>query len=126
MSELHEKQVRFARLLPRLLDYVKILAAADPRLEVVIGETYRPPETAALYATQGRGSKTSLHMDKLAVDLLLFLNEPGGGVSLLEKTADYALLGSYWKSLDPDCCWGGDFHDRPDGDHFSITYQGRR
>ena len=33
------------------------------------------------------------------------------------------LFGAFWKSLDPDCCWGGDFND---GNHYSIAYQGRK
>ena len=41
----------------------------------------------------------------------------------LTSTADHALFGAFWKSLDPDCCWGGDFND---GNHYSIAYQGRK
>lgn len=31
--------------------------------------------------------------------------------------------GAYWKSLHPNCTWGGDFKD---ANHFSITYNGKK
>ena len=57
----------------------------------------------------------SLHYLGLAKDILLYKK----GV-YLKDTADYRFLGNFWKSLDKDCRWGGDFLD---GCHFSITYQ---
>ena len=120
MSELRRRQDMFARLLPRLID-----EAARLGFRLAIGETFRPPETAALYAAQGRGAKNSLHCLKLAVDLFLF-NAHG---AYLTSTADYLALGFFWKTLHPLCRWGGDFKRRkgivPDGNHFSITYQDR-
>ncbi len=124
---LHDLQVLFTHLLPRLLDYGKILAAADPRIELVLAEVFRPIETARLYASQGRGSANSLHPLKLAADVLLFHKEQVSGVAvLLTSSEDYRELAEYWKSLHPLCRAGADFRDRPDGNHFSITYQGRR
>ena len=86
--------------------------------ELTWGETLRTQTEANLNAQQGDGIKNSLHLSKLAVDLSLFKN----GVFLTHKE-DYAPLGAYWKSLNPLCCWGGDF-SRTDSDHFSITYNG--
>ena len=59
----------------------------------------------------------SLHYLGLAKDINLYKN----GV-YLTKTEDYKPLGKFWKSLDNQCCWGGDFLD---GCHFSIRYQGK-
>lgn len=64
--------------------------------------------------------KNSLHYIGCAEDLLLYKN----GV-YLTKTEDYRFAGDYWKSLHPDCRWGGDF-ERPDGNHFSVEWGGRK
>jgi hypothetical protein len=55
---------------------------------------------------------------RLAVDLNLFKN----GQFLTDSEA-HRPLGDYWKSLHPDCCWGGDF-SKPDGNHYSMQYGG--
>ena len=57
--------------------------------------------------------KDSFHYKKLAADLNLFKD----GV-YLTKTEDHAPLGKYWKSLDSENTWGGDFK-RKDGNHYS-------
>lgn len=87
---------------------------------VALSEAWRPPETAELYARQGRGSATSLHMDRLAIDLVL---RRGG--TLLTRSEDYAEAGAHWKTLHSTACWGGDFA-RPDGNHFSFGFNGRK
>lgn len=107
-------QQRFTRLLTKLLDYAWIRG-----YQVTLGETYRPQETAELYALQGKGAKASLHPLRLAVDLHLFRNG-----TFLTRTEDHAALGTYWESLDADCRWGGRF-TRPDGNHYSLTWGGR-
>lgn len=89
--------------------------------ELTWGQTLRTPDDAEENAMHGAGILHSLHLIGLAVDLHLFK----GGV-YLEKTEDYSALGTYWESLDPLCAWGGRFHSRPDGNHFSITWQGVR
>lgn len=85
------------------------------------GEALRTPEQAALNAKNGSGIVASLHMDRLAVDLLLDIN-----AEWQTKSETYAALGGYWKSLHPDNRWGGDFQHRPDGNHFSMSPDGKR
>lgn len=85
------------------------------------GETLRSVQQALDNAASGKGISNSLHLIGLAVDLHLFKDG-----AYLSDSKDYALLGQYWKSLHPLCAWGGDFITRPDGNHFSITYEGRR
>lgn len=111
-----EKQHLFARLVPKLFAYVHNVLHG----EVTLGEAWRPPETAALYAKQGKGIATSLHTERLAVDLNLFL----GGEYRTDVEA-YEPLGLFWTSLHPDCRWGGNFKSR-DAVHFSITHGGRQ
>jgi hypothetical protein len=109
---LRQKQSKFTLLLTKLIRY-----AAKQGLEPVLDEVYRPPELADLYAALGRGSAKSLHTLKLAADVNCYRDG-----KFLSKTSDYEALGSYWKSLDTDCRWGGDFDD---GRHFSLTHGGR-
>jgi hypothetical protein len=89
---------------------------------VTLGEAYRPPAVASLYASEGIGIADSNHSCRLAIDLNLFQ----GGAYLTSVEA-YRPLGEYWKSLsgpDVTCVWGGDFHEMPDADHFSFAYDG--
>lgn len=56
----------------------------------------------------------SYHYKGLAADLNLFKKG-----EYLTKTEDHAFLGECWKSLNPQCTWGGDFK-RKDGNHYSF------
>lgn len=113
---LGEKQRLFTRLVGKL-----ILHAYELGYELTLGEAYRTPEQAALNAKKGTGALNSLHMQRLAIDLNLFKD----GIYLMDSK-DHAPLGRYWKSLDTACCWGGDFAPHADGNHYSITHQGRK
>lgn len=112
---LREKQSLFMKLLPRLLDYIY-----EQGYEVTGGELWRTPEQAAINAERGVGTSTSLHLDRLAIDLNLFKDG-----KFLTSTEAHRQFGEYWESLDPLCCWGGRF-SRPDGNHYSITHGGRK
>jgi len=108
------QQRRFLPFVARLIDY-----AYAQGFELTAGELYRTPEQAALNAKSGAGIAHSLHTQRLAVDLQLFKDQV-----YLTDSRDYELLGEFWKTLDPDCCWGGDFTSRVDGNHFSLTWGG--
>jgi hypothetical protein len=108
---LGEKQRLFTKLVGQLIGW-----CYQNGYELTFGDAYRSPEQAALNAQSGAGIANSLHTRRLAIDLNLFKN----GVYLSDSVS-YKPLGDYWKSLDPGCCWGGDFHTRADGNHFSIT-----
>ena len=106
---LRQKQSLFVRLIARLIIEV------DRRgYELTFGECWRPPETAALYARQGRGNKRSLHSLRLAFDLNLFKN----GV-YLRTTAAHQPLGEWWEQQHELCRWGGRFAD---GNHYSLKH----
>lgn len=116
-STLGGRQELFTECVAKLIEY-----ALGSGYTIRLGEVQRDPRVAALNAAKGTGISSSLHIDKLAVDAQLFKN----GV-YLTRTEDYAALGAYWKSLHPLACWGGDFKGvQPDGNHFSITWQGRK
>lgn len=110
---LSEKQRKFTALVGKLITW-----AYANGLELTFGDAYRSPEQAALNAQKGVGIAKSLHTQRLAVDLMLFVN----GVWQTAPEA-YQPLGDYWKSLDPECAWGGDFKMK-DAVHFSLSHEG--
>jgi hypothetical protein len=113
---LHQAQVLFAQLFARL-----IREAFSRGYELTLGECWRSPEEAIRLAKTGQGITRSLHCDRLAVDVNLFKDG-----AFLTKTEDYAELGHWWEMQHPDCRWGGTFTTtRADGNHFSVTFQGR-
>lgn len=113
---LREKQSIFTQLVAGL-----ILAAKGKGYDVTFGETYRSPEEATRLANAGKGIKASLHTQRLAIDLNLFLNG-----KYLTSAADHRPLGELWESLttsEYECCWGGRFSD---GNHYSISHGGKK
>lgn len=114
METLGQKQRRFLPLVSKLIDF-----AYAQGYQLTEGEGYRTPEQAALNAQHHTGIANSLHTLRLAVDVQLFKD----GVYLADAAA-YEILGTFWKTLDPDACWGGDFRPLVDGDHFSLSWGG--
>lgn len=110
---LGERQRVFTRLVAKLIEH-----AYEMGYGLTFGEAFRTPEQAALNAKSGKGISNSLHGVRLAIDLNLFKD----GV-FLQNSDDHRPLGEYWKTLHPDCCWGGDF-SKPDGNHYSMQYGG--
>lgn len=111
---LREARCLFTRLLVKLLEHAEFLG-----FEVAIGEVVRDARIAQLNAQSGKGIPNSLHLLGLAVDLNLYR-----GGAFLPNTPDHAQLGAYWKSLHPLCRWGGEF-SKPDGNHYSLSWEGR-
>jgi len=111
---LGEKQRVFAFNVGRL-----IVWANAQGYQVTLGEAYRTPEQAALNAAKGSGISNSLHTQRLAIDLNLFRDG-----AFLSDSEDHRPLGEYWKLMYPDNRWGGDF-SKPDGNHYSMTHEGR-
>jgi hypothetical protein len=111
-----QRQKAFAVMRARL-----VLKAVELGYEVTEGESWRPPETAALYAKEGRGISNSLHLIRLAWDCCLFK-----GGKFLTRTEDYRELGEWWEKQSTEeleLCWGGRFGD---GNHFSAKHNGVR
>jgi hypothetical protein len=73
----------------------------------------RSPRRSA--TTRATASRTSLHCDRLAIDINLFING-----ELQKQTEAYRPLGEEWERLGGT--WGGRFND---GGHFSIAHEGR-
>lgn len=111
---LSEQRRLFARLLPRLIDFIH-----DRGDECELGRlTSSAAENQAL-ADAGVGIVHSLHGQGLAIDITLFVD---GQVT--NDVEDYRAAGDHWKSLDTLNRWGGDFRPRVDAYHFSSTRDG--
>jgi hypothetical protein len=112
---LREKRVAFTECVAKL-----IIFAFTEGYEPALDQVKRTAAEASANAAKGTGIRNSLHLDGLAVDLLLYRDG-----RYLTESADYRTLGAYWKSLHPLSRWGGDF-SKPDGNHFSLEHDGRR
>jgi D-alanyl-D-alanine carboxypeptidase-like protein len=110
---LHEMQAAHTLCVAKLIEWVY-----GQGWELTWGEAYRTQEQAQWDATNHIGIVNSVHCQRLAVDLMLFIN----GVYQTAAEA-YQPLGDYWKTLNPLARWGGDFKS-VDADHFSFTWQG--
>jgi hypothetical protein len=104
MSELGDKREIFTKCLCLLLTYM-------------LNKGYRP--------RLGKDGQVhmvnSLHYQGLAADIDLFNKDN----IYLTDTQDHKECGEYWKTLHPDCRWGGDFTKQADGNHYSVTFAGR-
>lgn len=109
MTRLATAQMEFAVDVAKLILWV----AEHPGWSVTFGEAHRPPEVAAIYAAQGRGIVKSLHTDRLAIDLNLWID----GIWKPE-TISHTPLGEFWEWLRRGKNrWGGQF-TKPDGNHY--------
>lgn len=112
---LGEKQRLFTQLIGRLIEW-----AYQNGYELSFGDAYRDPRVHGDFGQKkSYSSANSVHKQRLAVDFNLF----NGGV-YQPSSESHRKLGEYWKSLHPDCRWGGDF-TTADGNHYSMTHGGR-
>lgn len=111
---LGDKQRRFTECIGRLITW-----AYENGYELTFGDAYRSPEQAATNATAGTGIANSVHTIRLAVDFNLFVNG-----QYMATSEAHRPLGEYWKMLDPEARWGGDFK-KQDGNHYSFSHEGR-
>lgn len=112
---LGQKQRLFTKLVAQLIQY-----AYAQGYELTLGDAYRDPRVHGdVGVKKSYSSANSVHKQRLAIDLNLFK----GGV-YQTSTEAHKPLGEYWKSLHPLCRWGGDFNT-PDGNHYSMTHEGR-
>ena len=108
MNEHFDKRIRFTRCLALLL-------------QKMIDDGYQP-----MIGRDGeKHMKNSLHYDGLAQDVILTKD----GI-ILNKTEDHKVFGEFWETLDPDAYWGGPGIKEDgltkDGNHYSITFQGKK
>lgn len=109
---LQQQQAKFCLDTARLIEYI-----FSHEYMCTYGDAYRSPEQAALNASKGIGIKNSLHCERLALDINLF---DKNGKYISGDHPFYNQLGSYWKSLDADNVWGGEWKKK-DLNHFERS-----
>lgn len=107
-----------------------ILWAEQQGMELTGGELFRPEVLQSIYLKTGKSKKQrSLHQDRLAIDLNLFVDTNNDGVKdYVADSSKYKPLGDYWCSLHPNNRWGGDWNRNGnykdekflDGNHFEM------
>jgi hypothetical protein len=108
---LREKQSLFVQNVVHLINYIYSNGQS-----CTLGESWRSPEQAQIYAKEGKGIKDSLHCKRLAIDLNLF-DKDGNLVESHDAIKPY---GTYWKGLHTSNRWGGDFPKLVDSVHFEM------
>ena len=109
---LRKQQAKFSLMMARLTIYAYSLGYEISEGEGTITVIYCPH--CKKKVSKHRGG--SLHHDKLAKDLDLFKDG-----KYLTKTKDHRPLGIYWEQMGGT--WGGRFKD---GNHYSLSYGGRK
>jgi len=111
---LGQLQKKFARQIPVLLN-----KAFELGFEITLGDTYRDKRAFGDVGEVGPyGAPYSCHKSRLAIDLNLFRDG-----EFLQTTEDHRVLGEWWEAQHELNCWGGRFND---GNHYSMTWQGRK
>ena len=109
---LGQLQRRFLPMVANLIEY-----AYSNGYELTLGDGYRDPRLhGQVGEKKGYGHPKSAHKQRLAIDLILFK----GGV-YLTTTEAHRPLGEFWESMGGS--WGGRFSS-PDGNHYSLEYNG--
>lgn len=108
-----KKQGRFAINVARLIEFANSIGYT-----VTFGEAWRTQEQARANEEKGIGIKNSVHCLRLAIDINLFTDQ-----DITWDIKDFKILGNFWKKLDPDARWGGDFK-KIDAVHFSFEHGG--
>ena len=99
-----------------------LIGAVNPRYGFADGEARRTAEQAAINAHKGVGIANSLHVNGLARDKFLTINN-----KVTWNAADYIAAGVLWEELGKNfkvpTAWGGRFKS-VDAVHFSCAWKG--
>jgi len=98
MSELLKRQIKFSRMVGRLLIYAESIG-----YDLTHGDAYRD-------ARCPYGHETSLHKERLAIDFNLFIDG-----QFQPSTDAHRPLGEFWETMGGT--WGG---RGGDGNHYSL------
>lgn len=109
---LGQKQEYFSKMLAKFITWLY-----DNSCTVRMGEVWRPQEMQDLYLKTGKTrAKYSKHQDKVAADLYIFKDG-----KLLQTKEELKFAAEYWKSLDADNRWGGEFQNLFDAPHWEYN-----
>ena len=100
---MQQKQSKFVQLIGKLIAF-----AYSQGYEFTFGDAWREDKKGHI--------PNSYHYIRLGIDLNLFVN----GNWIKTYSSEWQLLGDYWKNLDSECTWGGDFKGKKDYNHLSY------
>lgn len=112
---LREKQSRFAFCLGKLITFVYAKG-----WELTMSEGYVGDTDGRDGDHDGPHKKRGSHYNRMGQDLNLFI---GGKLIADGGHPAWREIGDYWKRLDKDARWGGDFASR-DSNHISFLHDG--
>jgi hypothetical protein len=113
---LNEAQRKFSYYLGKF-----IIWAYSEGYEFAVGEVLRTPEQQKIYLDTGRSlTSKSDHLNATAFDISLKKTPDIPGYNYITDPAAYKPLGDFWKSLDKNNRWGGDFKGLSDPFHFEL------
>lgn len=113
---LSNKQQNFTKCIGLLIAY-----ASAKGYGLTFGDAYRDKRVHGEFGVKkSYAHKNSVHKVRLAVDFNLFVD--GSYIQDGDHPA-YIELGNFWKSLDNNARWGGDWED---ASHFSFEYAGAK
>ena len=111
---LSEKQMKFSIMVSKLITF-----ATEQNIGITLGHAWRDVETQQRLYDKGLSrTMNSKHLDKLAIDLNVFVNKRGHLV-WSANTEDYEVLGDYWENK-LGGRWGGNFNNFVDAGHFEY------
>lgn len=115
MEDLHHNQALFAYNAAKLILYI-----TSKGYSVTLGEAWRTPEMAEIYAKEGKGIVHSQHINRLAIDLNIF--DPSGKfITVSEELKEF---GDFWEAMCNANRWGGNFTKHggkiDDGNHWEM------
>lgn len=128
MSELIQKQHRYFNNLALLLTYACCVVGPKHSMKFRLGEGY-VGDSIDKHHEDTPHLRRGTHFLRLGLDLVMDHVAFGVSTNVTGHHEAWDELGAYWKGLDPENRWGGDFKDsqgRPRGDygHFSKAHGG--
>jgi hypothetical protein len=115
------RQVLFCRLKARLVSYAAtkgyLLCESEGCLMA------QRKSRLGIPFEDGVHMRGSVHYERMATDFVLYDGTTGEPV-VNSADSRWVDLGTFWGQLDTLCRWGGHFV-KPDGGHFSMTWNGK-
>ncbi len=116
---LRERRVKFTYLLAKLVLWISMHPTWSVALdEAKVFQTRRGKDSTGIYRSfmDLVHRPASKHYQGLAADLNLYID----GTYITGAHPAWKEIGGFWKALDPECTWGGDFSNVTDLNHFSL------
>ncbi len=115
-----QARILFTRLKAELILWIPLEGKLRGEVwEVAEGESYVKDTDAADGDHDGPHKAGGTHYLGTGGDLALYVN---GVYVKWGGSPQWRIIGQKWKTMHPDCAWGGDFQD---DNHVSVRFAGR-